>query len=177
MIKTAEALTKLLAQPDGGTPFAILDGASVPDIRMRLHETQPEHVCLYRGELKPDMEEVAPYLVKLEPGTKFTDSVIQEGWGKHWGVFAVSSVDLDFLRRHFRAFLVVHNSDAKPMLFRYYDPRVLRVFLPTCTEDELRKFFGPVGRYIMEAEDPRTALTFEAKDGKLKQQQTVLGKE
>ncbi len=31
-----------------------------------------------------------------------------------------------------------------PLVFRYYDPRVLRVYLPTCSPAEFARFFGPI---------------------------------
>ena len=34
--------------------------------------------------------------------------------------------------------------------FRFYDPRVLRVYLPTCSSSELKGVFGPVGRFVVE---------------------------
>lgn len=36
------------------------------------------------------------------------------------------------------------------MLFRFYDPRVLRLYLPTCTSTELEQVFGPVGTFFTE---------------------------
>jgi hypothetical protein len=36
------------------------------------------------------------------------------------------------------------------MIFRWYDPRVLRVYLPTCTENELDMLFGPLSSYFVE---------------------------
>ncbi len=42
------------------------------------------------------------------------------------------------------------------MLFRYSDPRILRVYLPTCLPDELEQMFGPVTAYVMESEDADT---------------------
>src|SRR2546422_5242168 len=46
-----------------------------------LYGEHPEFECLYRGELKPDMAEVAPYLVRLESESSVTKWVIREGWG------------------------------------------------------------------------------------------------
>jgi hypothetical protein len=46
------------------------------------------------------------------------------------------------------------------MYFRFYDPRVLRSFLPTCTEPECAEFFGPIGRFVMEAEQPGALWSF-----------------
>src|SRR6266705_199728 len=74
--------------------FAVLDGASVPGLPMLLYQHKPEHCCLYRGELEPDMATVAPYLVRLKAESKFTELVFTEGWGTHWGSFLVSSVTL-----------------------------------------------------------------------------------
>ena len=44
------------------------------------------------------------------------------------------------------------------MLFRYYDPRVLRAFLPTCTRDELRTVFGGIECFWIEGEEPGVML-------------------
>jgi hypothetical protein len=166
-----EPIKRHLFQEDGSDGvYAVLDGASIPDLRQVLHAHHPEHVCLFEGELEPDMEEVAPYLVGLEPDSPFTDWVIGEGWGKHWGIFAVSHDDLDAMSRHFRTFLVVYDTDGNPLRFRYYDPRVLRVYLPTCTPDELAAVFGPVAKYLLEGEGPRTALRFNLVSGALQQQ-------
>ena len=45
-------------------------------------------------------------------------------------------------------------------MFRYYDPRVLRVYLPTCTPDELEMLFGPIERFWMESNAAGTVLDF-----------------
>ena len=154
--------------------FAVLDGASIPDLQTSLYTHQPDYECLYRGELEPDMAEVAPYLVQLEPDAEFTRWVIEEGWGEHWGVFAASNVDLAAMRRHLRKFLIVHNSEGKPLLFRYYDPRVLRVYLPTCTAGELATVFGPITSFVLEDKDPKTALGFRLASGELRREEIQL---
>jgi hypothetical protein len=43
---------------------------------------------------------------------------------------------------------------------RLYDPRVLRIYLPTCNAAETQEFFGPVSRFLMEASDPQLMLQF-----------------
>jgi len=145
--------------------FALLDGASVDGLVKMLWEHQPEHVCLYRGELEPDMAEVAPYLIRLEPDAEFTEWVLTRGWGNHWGIFAVTDADLRALRRHFRTFTMVRDPDGKLLYFRYYDPRVLRVYLPTCNEEEMAIVFGPVAHYLLEDEDPKFLLCFRQRAG------------
>ena len=145
---------------DDAPVFTVLDGASVPKLVQSLCEHKPEYCCLYPGELKPDMAAVAPYLVRLEPGKEFTDLVLREGWGAHWGMFVVSTSDLRTLRDHFREFHKVELPDQRTVVFRYYDPRVLRIFLPVCNPAELALFFGPVQRFIVEGEVPETGVRF-----------------
>ncbi|MFC1712434.1 DUF4123 domain-containing protein [Candidatus Poribacteria bacterium] len=171
-----QSVRSYLFTEEGANAFAILDGASVDDLLERLYQHQPEYVCLYPGDLEPDMAEVAPYLVCLDPGSAFTNWVIEHGWGNHWGIFALSLADLRTMRQHFRKFILVFN-DGQPFYFRYYDPRVLRVYLPTCNAEELATFFGQVECYLLEAdarEDPDTALRFQVVSDSLQQEKLLL---
>ncbi len=162
-----EALEAELFAGRKAQAYVILDGASVPDLLDRLDRDRPAYECLYRGELAPDLAEVAPYLVKLERGSEFAEWVIAHGWGMHWGIFVVTTADLRQLRQHFRRFLTVHDSDGKPLYFRCYDPRVLRAFLPTCTAEELADLFGPVTAFVMEGDEPEVRLRFRLAEGSL----------
>ena len=175
MDKIVEAISSFLFKEDGTNPFAILDGASVPGLLDKLYGPErPEFECLYAGELKPDLAEVAPYLVRLQPDSEFTTWVLEQGWGKHWGIFALSPADLREMRHHFRRFLTVHDPSGKPLLFRYYDPRVLRTYLPTCNPEELSTLFGPVSCYLAEAEQPDRILHFRVASGSLIRQEKQL---
>ena len=147
--------------------YAILDGASIDDLLDKLYQYQPEFICLYRGDLEPDIAEVAPYLVRLDRESAFTDWLLDRGWGNHWGIFAIAREDLTAMRKHFRRFLRVYDSQGRPMLFRYYDPRVLRAYLPTCNNEELATVFGPVINYASEGESPDKLVFFQYSGGAL----------
>ena len=118
------------------------------------------------GDLAPDAAEVAPYLVKLEREMPLLRRMLQSGWGQHWGIILQSPVELSAIRRHFRPLLVVHDESGKPMRFRYYDPRVLSVFLPTCNAGELAEMFGPARSFLVESGSQLEV--FELAEGKLK---------
>lgn len=150
---------QLFAIPDAKV-YAVLDGASTPNLPQMLRQWTVESVCLLRGELDPELARAAPYLAAMPPDSPFTDWVLNEGWGKHWGIFAISNAKFRTLRQHFRSFLMVYTPDRKPVFFRYYDPRVLRTYLPTCNARELRTVFGPVLRYIAEDQDAAVLLKF-----------------
>lgn len=164
---TKEELQKILFI-ENARAFAVLDGASIPDLRMRLYETRPPHYCLFRGELTPDVAEAAPYVVQLTPGTVFADWVLGESFGKHWGIFAHSRYSIKEMRRHFRALVTVYDEDGEPMIFRYYDPRVLPIFLPSCNAGELKSFFGNVDAFFAENVKEKTLMSFRMENDELK---------
>lgn len=132
--------------------WAILDCARDPKIYLALLESRLEFRCLYSGKLPRALEMVAPHLVELFPGHRLTQRLLDEGWGQAWGVF-LKIEDPSNLRHHLRKFLKVQDEDERQLVFRYYDPRVLRVYLPTCNADELAIVFGPVANWLTESED------------------------
>jgi len=168
-------LMNLFLQPQTSV-FTVLDGASVEQLPQLLWEHKPQNICLYRGELEPDMASVAPYLVKLEFDHRFTKLVCEKGWGKHWGIFVITPADVDIrvLRQHFRKFLKVLSPDNKTLYFRYYDPRVLRVYLPTCNAEEIRIVFGRVSNYIIEDEDSSVMLCLSSDGEKVRTEKISL---
>ena len=152
---------------DNAYTYAVLDGAAVPDLPIKLFEMGPQNVCLYRGELPDDLVYVAPYLVHLSPGTKFTEWLLTECWGKNWGIFAQTALSLIGMRKHFRSLLTVYDEDGNPLLFRYYDPRVFLKFIPTCNTEELETFFGDVAYYFAQSEEENALRRYSFSDNKL----------
>lgn len=135
-----------------------------------------EYSCLYSGHLPPALEMAAPYLLQLEHDHHDTSRLIDLSWTNSWGVFLKSGTSLIKLRRHLREFLMVRDTEGRRLAFRYYDPRVLRAFLPTCTREELRTFFGPIESFLMEDQkSPDSMLEFGLHDGRLARQTRYLG--
>jgi hypothetical protein len=147
----------------------ILDAARDQRIYGGVEGTSLNKCCLYRGDLPWQLQMAAPYLVELYPDDRFTRWLLNLGWGQSWGVFLRSESSMESLRKHFRQFLIVRDEAGRRLLFRYYDPRVLRVFLPTCDAVQLRSMFGPLQAYFMEAEEPSSAYEFQFDGRKLKQ--------
>jgi uncharacterized protein DUF4123 len=127
-----------------------------------------EKYCLYRGKLAPELAITAPYLVQLERDDALFNYVLQLGWGNSWGIFLRAKETGEELRRHFRRVLMVEDESGKQLIFRYYDPRVMRVYLPTCLSTELLTVFGPVRNLLLEAEDPTLVLEYIYHDGQVR---------
>jgi hypothetical protein len=174
MENQVDIIKKRLFREEGTKVYAVLDGASIENLLQIFYKYEPEQLCLYQGDLEPDIAEVAPYLVRLERDTPFTDWLFETGWGNHFGIFAVAFSDLKQTRQHFRKFLTVYDSKGNPLLFRYYDPRVLRIYLPTCNEEELKQFFGTLEYLFLESEDAKSALKFRFEEGALKQEKILV---
>jgi pSer/pThr/pTyr-binding forkhead associated (FHA) protein len=119
-----------------------------------------QYESLYEGWSKAELTLFAPYLVSLPPQSKLLEKLVSNGWGKSWGVYLTCNLGFSELRHHLRHFLMVNMPDGKQVYFRFYDPRVLRVYLPTCTREEIYQFFGPVWRFATEDEKPGDLLEF-----------------
>lgn len=141
--------------------FAVLDGAAIPVLLKKIYEHEPKFYCLLWGwtDLPPKLVAAAPYLVQLEKDSAFTQWVLS-GYGKYWGIFVITGAGLQTMRGHFREFLWVQDTQGRNLWFRFYDPRVLNVYLPTCNEEEKRMLFGPVLFYLAENEQSGTFLRF-----------------
>ncbi len=149
--------------------YTVLDGAQIPDLPKRLYDSQVMNYCLFTGELEADMLHVAPYVVMLSPDSKFSDWVLNNAIGNNWGIFAHSRHSIREMRKHFRSLITVYDEDANSMTFRFYDPRVIREFLPTCNGGELKNFFGNIDTFFAESADGKNLLSFQLESNQLKQ--------
>jgi hypothetical protein len=147
----SEALAALTDLGRGRTVWGLFDGAQDPRIAPWIRGGDVPWGCLYAGPVPAELVEVAPYLVRMDPGRATPLRLLEHGFGRSWGVYLAAGAPLADLRRHFRRYLRVSSEDGKrTMLFRFYDPRVLRLYLPTCTPRELTAFFGPAEELFFE---------------------------
>ena len=129
-----------------GQLYAILDACDAPAVPPKVKELGEENgVSLYRGEAEEDYWAIAPYLVRVDGSV--LDWIVTALWEQPWGIFVVAEADLETLRTHFRKFLTAQMPDREKVYFRFYDPRVIQQFLPTCNDAELSEFFGPVQKF------------------------------
>jgi len=154
--------------------FAILDAARKNRVLDLLSKSEEQYQSLYEGKEGEDLANFAPYLVRFSKESKFLVTLIREGWGKSWGLYLTCDRPFEEVRKHFRHFLLVQTEDGKELYFRFYDPRVLRVFLPVCDSQEAVEFFGPIASYLMEDEDFRGLLKFTGRPTEVKKETILL---
>jgi hypothetical protein len=135
------SLEQLRKFAEGGYLYGILDACDAPAVPPKMEELGEQRaVSLFRGAAEEQYSAIAPYLVAVDP--PMLDWIVETLWKDPWGIFVLAKADLDTLRQHFRRFLIVQLPDGEKWFFRYYDPRIFRVYLPNCNAGELRKFFG-----------------------------------
>jgi Domain of unknown function (DUF4123) len=162
------ALWKEVAQDKSLRVFSIQDAAASPRLHPNMVLSMTDHACLYEGRIPMVLEEAAPHIVRLAASATYTRWYLEEGWGKHWGILLQSKANLMDLRAHFQRLLIVKDEGGRKFSFRYFDPRVLRSYLPSCDSAELRTFFGPVARFFVPGEKGNELLEFHLEGNDLK---------
>jgi hypothetical protein len=131
-------------------------------------ELNSNYQSLYKGSAEEELAGIAPYIFTIKENTTFSDWYFAYGWNNSWGTLLFANAAFDDVYRHFRRFLMVKTEDGQQLYFRFYDPRVLRIFLPTADSSQLKEIFGPVRHFITESENPNEALQFWLENGILK---------
>lgn len=131
--------------------FGLVDAARDPQLFPLIKQT-PEHACMFAGEIEPPLDRASPYIVRATPNNPLFHAWREQGWGQSWGIWCRAAGPLADVRRHFRKFLQAQLPDGKVVLFRFYDPRVWRVYLPTCEPADLAGWFAGIDEYAAEAE-------------------------
>jgi hypothetical protein len=146
------ASERVLAALGPGALYAVLDGARDRGVRAVAQGQLAR--CLYRGPMPRALADAAPCQVRLLPRHECTERYFKLGWRQSWGIVLAHTGTASTLYRHLRRFLRVRADDGRILAFRYYDPRVLRIYLPTCTPGELQRLFGPISAIAIEADEP-----------------------
>ncbi|MFL6656656.1 MAG: DUF4123 domain-containing protein [Massilia sp.] len=134
----------------------LLDGARDPAISQLVRGGNLEYECLFAGHLSARLQTAAPYLVHLEAASPLTLTLLERSWNQDWGIFSIAPhyTTLAQQRIHFKKLLRVRDETGKEMAFRFYDPRVARVFLPMCTGEQIEQFFGPLQAIVAQSDHP-----------------------
>jgi hypothetical protein len=138
--------------PASGRLFGVIDGARCIDLAYEAKLRFGKEIRkLFLPEVQTQLWHVAPYLVPIDPASEYVDS-----WAKRWGtaagVLLTSMGEEEALAAHLRKIFVVEDEEKQEYFFRFYDPRVLRTFLPTCSAEQLEEFFGPIANVILESD-------------------------
>jgi len=133
--------------------YLLLDAARMGNQISEAKKLNSSYVSLFNSTTEHEQEDVAPYIFSFDPESEFARWYMSNGWGNGWGIMARSYASIEDLRTHFRKFLLTVDDLDQEIYFRFYDPRVLTIFLPNCTPDQLVDFLGPIDYLMIEDHD------------------------
>ena len=133
--------------------YGIIDSARNEDVFRHLITGNVQYRSLFQGTMDEQSYGVSGFLVECQKESLLFQWMTKEAWGDSCCIFFTSKLSFDELFSHFQKFNRVYLEDDEVVLFRYYDPRVLRVYLPTCNRNEIEVFFGEVIGYYAENEN------------------------
>ena len=141
------------ATQDNATLYALVDAARSDQVLPRLASGQSDYQSLFVGTEKEPLFSAGPFLVSPGGDRALLKWLATEAWGESMVLFITSQAPCDQLLHHLQSLLKAITEENDERFFRYYDPRVLRNYLPNCDSDSGWRFMGPVARLMVEAEE------------------------
>lgn len=122
-----------------GHLWALIDACDIPDIaHVLLPLRGKQAACLYDGTPEQNDWAIGGWIVRLDEGLLqwVRDTLPRDSWG----ILLESRRTLPELLQHFQQFVKVQTPDGKALFFRFYDPRVLPLYLEHAPPLERRAF-------------------------------------
>lgn len=144
--------------------FGVIDLASAVPLRSKVVSLSPPQACsLLDATTYLDVIPVGPWLIDLGQCDDLRRLWIKQVRNVEWGYTIHTSLDLTDLRRHLRKFALAEiEGEEKPMLFRYFDARIIRAFLlEVFTPEERQRFLAPLHSVEVRSADDNGTLVFQ----------------
>lgn len=134
-----------LAERAGQNLYAVIDLARDPYLLLAVLEGfGGDRQCLFRGRAKEELGDQTAWIVRIDRQNGLLDWLLDEGWNRRIVSFIVSPLMLNQLTSHLRKFTRVKDSQDVEHFFRFYDPQVLRQYLPVFDKREHEMFFRSI---------------------------------
>jgi hypothetical protein len=130
----------------GESVFAVLDAARDSRIPAFLEASGERYLPLDPSGRTP------VFIASPGPASRLLDVLVKDGWGHGWCSYFTARTGLEETCAHLALYLTLYTADARPVTFRFWDPRVLRALAPQMPPEEAAAFFGPCTRIIFEGE-------------------------
>ena len=140
--------------------YALVDSARNDEVFKYFLTDNVTYQSLFDGKMDVKFFGVSGFLVECKKDSNLFKWLTKVAWGTSCCIFLLSKDPFEEVLKHFQKFNRVYLEDDDVVYFRYYDPRVLRVYLPTCSSKEIKTFFGEVESFLMESENAEILIEF-----------------
>lgn len=136
------------ASPTRAQHYAVIDLAVAEDMQALVTRLPPDAgETLLARSMPAKVRAVGPWLVQLAQAPQVAAALAKMDAGVPWGYYLHSPVAMTSLRQSLRRFNLAQLPDAeRPVLFRYWDPRVMQVWLDVATDHQRRQLFQWIDR-------------------------------
>lgn len=161
-------LREHLVRQRQGRHFAVVDGAVLDGLLTPLYALgRNRFTCLLAGGADPDVAHVAPYLVELDPEAAVLD-FLETRAALPWGYFLASALPLRQLHLHLRPYSVARGPAGEELVFRFWDPRVLRSMGAIFSSSQSEAFMQGVDAIYLTAADGFERVDWDDSCGRLR---------
>jgi hypothetical protein len=128
--------------------YAVIDLASATEIRPLIARLRPSAAePLFARTFAQELLDVGPWVVRLSKAPEVESMLANMSFDIPWGYYVHTTVDIISLRQSLRRFNLARIPDSsKAVLFRYWDPRVMRVFLDVASREQRKRLFEWIDR-------------------------------
>ena len=140
--------------------FAIVDPYAVPGLSEVIQESGLPHQCLYREADRVEIlpEDFAPFLVQLDPQSRFTRNLLSWDpkknfhwhlWSRGCTLFLRSGLSLAELARRLRRWNMIVNEREQMLFLRYWDSSVFEDFVEAHSASGSLALFQDVSAWVI----------------------------
>ncbi|QDC10126.1 DUF4123 domain-containing protein [Oceanicola sp. D3] len=117
------------------TTYAVLDAGKVANLPDLLEGSGLDHRCLFKGAAEEELKTVAPWLVQIEEGNRFSRNLFTAGdapwqlWDKAPGLILRTRAGFEEVWKHLRHFTRVRGPADEWLYWRFWESGALAVLL------------------------------------------------
>ena len=125
--------------------YLLLDGALIDNLPERLLDQGANTTFqpLYQHTAYSELADIGPILVPISPNSPLAHIFARE-WSATAGIWLESEVDEASVLHHLRSLIHVRVEGDVTVLFRYYDPRITRLWLTGLEPQARDRLMGPI---------------------------------
>lgn len=129
-----------------GSLFLLVDGAKIDALPAKIYELEAAPICdaLYRDTPLSGLVDISPWLVKVKANSPFLRVSFGDWKAKGAAVLWQADTSFELVLAHFKKLVMAQTSTRDEVIFRFYDPEILRSLMTgdDVGEDILR-LMGP----------------------------------
>lgn len=136
-----------------GTLFLLIDGAKIDDLSANIYQHESTPICdaLYRDTHLSGLADISPWLIQVKLDSRIVKLSFDDWRTMGAAVLWQAEANFDQVLAHFRSLVVARTSAGDEVIFRFYDPEILRSLLSSDESGaDIQRLMGPCGEVAVQ---------------------------